>query len=161
MNSLAQTMQIIWNQLPSDWRKAALCVIADGHKKQAEDLIAHGSGSSNNAAVQLEYCKYLVLHPHKEASEYVSVYKPLRIIHISSRTEEKDMCKGAPTRGGKWWQSRCWTSICTYDSPLIVGVGSKQIQQNIQNNISHRDHLLALLLGIIGCLLVQWLFIER
>jgi hypothetical protein len=92
MNSLAQTMQIIWNQLPSDWRKAALCVIADGHKKQAEDLIAHGSGSSNNAAVQLEYCKYLVLHPHKEASEYVSVYKPLRIIHILSRTEEKDMC---------------------------------------------------------------------
>ncbi|KAJ7300801.1 hypothetical protein DFH08DRAFT_828140 [Mycena albidolilacea] len=73
MNSLAQTVQIIWNQLPSDWRKAALCVIADGHKKQAEDLIAHGSGSSNNAAVQLEYYKYLVLHPHKEASEYKKI----------------------------------------------------------------------------------------
>ncbi|KAJ7832772.1 hypothetical protein B0H14DRAFT_2802526, partial [Mycena olivaceomarginata] len=126
MNSLAQTMQIIWNQLPSDWRKAALCVIADGHKKQAEDLIAHGSKSSNNAAVQLEYCKYLVLHPHKEASEYKK---------ICARVHQLE-----EANGGR------------------AGVGPAF---DIPNNISHRDHLLALLLGIIGCLLVQWLFIER
>ncbi|KAJ7792303.1 hypothetical protein B0H14DRAFT_3160313 [Mycena olivaceomarginata] len=111
---------------PSDWRKAALCVIADGHKKQAEDLIAHGSKSSNNAAVQLEYCKYLVLHPHKEASEYKK---------ICARVHQLE-----EANGGR------------------AGVGPAF---DIPNNISHRDHLLALLLGIIGCLLVQWLFIER
>jgi hypothetical protein len=50
--------------------KLLLCAIAEAYIKKAKVLTAQGDPIT---AVYVEYCKYLILYPHKESEEYVSV----------------------------------------------------------------------------------------
>ncbi|KAF7345539.1 hypothetical protein MVEN_01572600 [Mycena venus] len=74
LKRLAQNAkQTLWNKLP-------LRAIAEAHKREAESLLIRGglddsANASNNAAVCLEYYKYLQLSPDKDSDEYRRVFQ--------------------------------------------------------------------------------------
>ncbi|KAJ6580748.1 hypothetical protein B0H19DRAFT_1112269 [Mycena capillaripes] len=82
--------QTIWDNLP-------FRAIAEAHKREAEALVARGSletdSTTNNAAVCIEYYKYLQLYPHKEDTEYKYIFSRVHVLEraMDSTTSAVDL----------------------------------------------------------------------
>ncbi|KAJ7820575.1 hypothetical protein B0H14DRAFT_2599873 [Mycena olivaceomarginata] len=93
--SAQRAAQTLWSKLP-------LRAIAEAHKREAERLIAEGSvddSTSNNAAICLEYYKYLQLFPdHLKKSGEHWIWNN-RFSASLTQNEGPGSWEGAATRG--------------------------------------------------------------
>ncbi|KAF7345552.1 hypothetical protein MVEN_01573900 [Mycena venus] len=121
-----QAKQTILNELP-------LCAIAEAYAKKAEFLAYQGDPI---ASVYLEYCKYLILEPHKESEEYLKICRKVQVL-------EEEIMASFPASD-------------LQDYPLhSPSQGNRTLGVDIQKYLPQWKLFCGLLIGAAGSLLVQ------
>ncbi|KAJ6471886.1 hypothetical protein C8R45DRAFT_1104112 [Mycena sanguinolenta] len=93
------------------WEKLPLRAIAEAHEREAERIMALGhpdDSASNNAAVYVEYCKYLKLYPDRDSPEYDKIAKRVCLLEqlFDGKTAEQSSFTNIPSAAPSPSESR-------------------------------------------------------